>query len=148
MTEIRFYHLELASTDQVLPQLVAKALQTGQNVLIKVMNDQELNRLSDHLWTFDPASFIPHGVPNDPHSKDHPVFLTTADENPNEAHILFTTNMAEYLEFNSYQMVCALFDGKNDKALSAARTLWKSLKDSSHILTYWQQGAKGWEKKA
>jgi len=44
--------------------------------------------------------------------------------------------------------VLDLFDGGDDAALAAARARWKAAKAAGHELAYWQQGARGWEKKA
>ncbi len=147
MTEVRFYHLERSSLDQVLPQLLTKALQTGQRVLIKAPDAKEVERLNEHLWTYDPASFIPHGSAKDGNETDQSVFLTDTDENPNSASILFLTHDLKSAALSSYQMVCEIFDGRNEESLSAARARWKTYKQDGHTLTYWQQGDKGWEKK-
>ena len=148
MTEIRFYHLERSNLDQVLPQLVGKAMQTGQRILIKAPDSKEVERLNEHLWTFDPASFLAHGSAKDGNETDQPVFLTENDNNPNGASILFLTHDLECADLSPYQMVCEIFDGRNEQSLSAARTRWKTYKETGHDLAYWQQGESGWEKKA
>jgi len=70
MTEIRFYHLERTGLDQVLPQLLSKALQNGHRILVKTPSASETERLSAHLWTHDPASFLPHGTKKDGQPED------------------------------------------------------------------------------
>jgi DNA polymerase III subunit chi len=40
-----------------------------------------------------------------------------------------------------------LFDGNDEAALAAARRRWAAAKAAGHALSYWQQGARGWEKK-
>jgi DNA polymerase-3 subunit chi len=147
MTEIRFYHLERSNLDQVLPQLVGKAMQTGQRILIKAPDSKEVERLNEHLWTFDPNSFLPHGSAKDGNETDQPVFITDNDENPNAASILFLTHDLECPDLSLYQMVCEIFDGRNEQSLTSARTRWKAYKEAGHDLAYWQQGENGWEKK-
>ncbi len=34
------------------------------------------------------------------------------------------------------------------RTVQAARARWTAAKSAGHTLTYWQQGARGWEKKA
>ena len=148
MTEIRFYHLEKSELDTVLPQLVGKALQKGERILIKTPDEDEAERISEHLWTFAPESFLPHGTQADGSKTDQPVFITAANENPNGATILFLTHDLEETDLTSYQLVCEIFDGRNEDSLTKARARWKTYKDAGHDLTYWQQGDKGWEKKA
>jgi DNA polymerase-3 subunit chi len=147
MTEIRFYHLERSSLDQALPQLVSKALQTGQRILVKAPDEREVERLNEHLWTYDPASFIPHGSAKDGRETDQTVFITSTDHNPNSASILFLTHNLESADFLSYQMVCEIFDGRSPEHLSAARARWKQYKDSGHTVLYFQQTEKGWQQK-
>jgi DNA polymerase-3 subunit chi len=148
MTEIRFYHLEKSGLDNVLPQLVGKALQKGERILIKAPDENEVERINEHLWTFDPASFLPHGTAADGSETDQPVFITAANENPNGAKILFLTHDLEAADLAAYQLVCEIFDGRNEDSLAKARARWKTYKDAGHDLTYWQQGDKGWDKKA
>jgi DNA polymerase III subunit chi len=148
MTEIRFYHLERSGPDQVLPALLTKALQTGKRVLIKTPDAAYAERLSEHLWTYDPNSFLPHGTAKDGFETDQPVFLSETAENKNNAEILFSLHDHEIPNLETYHMVCAIFDGRDEAALEAARARWKIYKDSNHTLTYWQQGEAGWEKKA
>jgi DNA polymerase-3 subunit chi len=41
-----------------------------------------------------------------------------------------------------------LFDGGDPAAVAAARQRWTAARAGGHTLTYWQQGPRGWEKKA
>lgn len=47
-----------------------------------------------------------------------------------------------------FDRVFDLFDGNDETAMQAARERWKTAKAAGHKLAYWQQGARGWEKKA
>lgn len=148
MSEIRFYHLEQQSLDQVLPSLLSKALEGGHRIVIKTANDQEAKRLNDHLWTYDANSFLPHGIAKDPHADKQPVCLTSADENPNKADVLILTGGATSENIGQFKLCCEMLDGRNPESVSAARQRWKAYQEAGHDITYWQQGQKGWEKKA
>ena len=148
MSEVRFYHLERQSLDQALPQLVGKALQNGHRIVVKAANDQ-VEHINNHLWTYDPNSFIPHGSAKDGNETDQPVWLTANDENPNAAEVLILTHENEAPEIDkAFTLICDMIDGKNEDAVTAARSRWKAYKDAGHDVTYWQQSAQGkWEKK-
>ena len=148
MSEVRFYHLERQSLNQALPQLVSKALQNGHRIVVKAANDQ-VEHINNHLWTYDPNSFIPHGSAKDGNETDQPVWLTANNENPNAADVLILTQENEAPEIdNAFTLICDMIDGKNEDAVAAARTRWKSYKAAGHDVTYWQQSAQGkWEKK-
>lgn len=148
MTDIRLYHLERSSIDTALPQLLHKALQTGERILIKVSCPKEAKRLDEHLWTYDHESFLPHSTTLDGNETDQPVFITNTSENINSASILFLTGDLTEEHLSAYQMVCDIFDGRNPYSLNAARTRWKIYREAGFDPTYWQQTDKGWEKKA
>lgn len=148
MTEIRFYHLERQNIDQALPGLLNKALEQGRRVVVKAANDSEIARLNDHLWTYDPDSFLPHGTKREGFAKDQPVWLTTQDENPNGADVLILTQGTETANHAAFTLCCEMLDGRDETAVAAARTRWKTYKDQGFAITYWQQGEKGWEKKS
>ena len=149
MSEIRFYHLERQTLDQVLPQLLGKALQQGRRAVVRVASDQEVERLNTHLWTYHPNSFLPHGSEHDGHENDQPVWITAGAENPNAADVLILTPGAAAEGLEQFALVCEMIDGRNDEAVSAARARWQSYKDSGHDLTYWQQTPQGgWDQRA
>ncbi len=148
MSEIRFYHMEQKTLDQILPVLLKKALEGGRRVVVKTPDDKETERLNNHLWTYDPSSFLPHGSEKDGHAQDQPVWLTSKDENPNGADVLILTGGAQSESYDQFTLCCDLLDGRNEQAVHDARERWKIYKEAGHEVTYWQQGAKGWEQKA
>ena len=149
MTETRFYHLERTGLEQVLPQLLTKALSTNHRIIVKTPNDQESERLNTHLWTYNPDSFLPHGTKKDGNPKDQPVWITAEDENPNNADVLILTHGQNIPDNQEFALICNIFDGRDPEMLSAARTRWKALKSADANLSYWQQSPEGrWEQKA
>ena len=148
MADIRFYHLERQDLDTALPALVSKALSKGHRIVIKAPDNSEIERLNTHLWTYSPNSFIPHGSKKDGHEANQPVFITDNDEIPNEADVLILTHSCEHGDLSNFKLVCDMFDGRNDDAVQAARSRWKTYKDGDHDVTYWQQSAQGgWTEK-
>ena len=149
MTEVLFYHLQHAPLEQVLPQLLERSLSRDWRVVVKVGNAERLESLVNSLWTFRDNSFLPHGTRDDGPAEAQPIFLTLADENPNAAQVIFLVDGAEPGDITAYQRCVLMFDGRDEEALSQARTHWKTLKGAGHDATYWQQSDEGrWEKKA
>jgi len=148
MADVKFYHLERQTLDQVLPALLGKALQNGHRIIVKAANDQEVERLNTHLWTYDQNSFLPHGSAKDDHHTDQPVWITSNDENPNKADVIILTQGTTTGTEGKFALICDMIDGRNDQAVSEARTRWKTYKDDGHDVTYWQQTPQGgWNKK-
>lgn len=147
MADVRFYHMERQNLDQVLPVLIVKALQNGHRIVVKTGQPAQVEAINEHLWTFDPESFIPHGSAKDGNEADQPVWITEKDENPNAADVLILTHGAEAPLPVEFSLICDMLDGRDPQAVAAARTRWTSYKEQNHSVTYWQQGEKSWEKK-
>jgi DNA polymerase-3 subunit chi len=150
MAEMLFYHLTRRRLEQVLPELLEKTLQRGWRAVVKGGSDERVAQLNSELWSYGRASFLPHGTREDGFSDKQPVYLTTGDERPNNAELLFLVDGADAADVSAYTRVCDLFDGNDEEAVSAARARWKRAKDAGHTLTYWQQSEEtgGWVKKA
>lgn len=148
MSEIRFYHLERQSLEQVLPTLLSKATEGGKRVIVKTADKNETERLNDHLWTYRPDSFLPHGSEKDGNPEQQPIWLTDTDENPNGADILILTGGVQSAKMKDFSLCCEMLDGHDEHAVQEARKRWKAYKDEGFDITYWQQGDKGWEKKS
>ena len=148
MSDIRFYHMEKSSLEQVLPSLLSKALQGGHRIIVKGTNEAQIENLNGHLWSYDAHSFLPHGTVKDGHEQVQPIWLTYENDNPNEAGVLILINGALCEDAAQFSMVCEMLDGRDSDAISAARGRWKIYKEQGHDVTYWQQSEAGkWEKK-
>lgn len=149
MTEVRFYHLQRRTLEHTLPRLLDKIAERGLRAVVMAGSAERVDQLNQHLWTFDPASFLPHGANGDGFAEEQPVFLTWKDENPNGATVLVLTDGVESGALERFDLVCDIFDGNDDDAVTAARARWKACKAAGYALTYWQQTDRGgWEKKA
>ncbi len=148
MTEVRFYHLTRATLETALPMMLEKTLERGQRAVVRASSEERVEALTSWLWTYRDRSFLPHGSAKDGHGELQPVWLTDQDERPNGAQVLFLTDGAVSERLDDYELCAVIFDGNDTVALAAAREQWRSLKDSAHDLTYWQQDEDGrWEKK-
>lgn len=149
MTEVRFYHLTRKRLEEALPELLEKCLERGWRAVVMAGSEERVEALAQHLWTWRERSFLPHGTDRDGEAEHQPVWLTAADEAPNGATVLFLTDGAESRDLERYQLVCTLFDGKDETAVTAARGHWRTWKEAGHSLTYYQQTPTGgWERKA
>lgn len=147
MSDIRFYHLERQTLEKALPALLSKALANGHRIVVKAASAQAVEQLNTDLWTYNPNSFLPHGSAKDGQAENQPVWLTLQDENPNNADVLILTQGCESTMIDQFSLCCEMLDGRNPESVKEARKRWKSYKEAGHTITYWQQSAKGWEKK-
>ena len=147
MTDIGFYHLTRSSLVQALPQLLARTLAARQRAVVLCGTGDRVTALDRALWeTTEP--WLPHGTATDGDAELQPIWLATDDAAPNGGKYLFLVDGTEGARLEAFERVFDLFDGNDPPAVEAARGRWRAAKAAGHTLAYWQQGARGWEKKA
>jgi len=147
MTDIGFYHLTRSTLAKALPQLLARTLAAGQRALVLCGDAEHVAALDRALWEADDP-WLPHGTEADGDAALQPIWLGTGDTAPNNARYLFLTEGTASARLEAFDRVFDLFDGNDPSAVEAARNRWRVAKAAGHSLAYWQQGARGWEKKA
>ena len=148
MAEIGFYHLRTTALERALPSILERALAAGHRIVVMAGSPERVDHLNDLLWTFNDASFLPHGSARDGFAKRQPIWLTAADENPNRASMLVLVDGASSARLGEYARCCDIFDGNDAAALAAARRRWAEAKSAGHQLVYWEQIEGKWEKRA
>ena len=149
MSELWFYHLERSSVDEALPELLNKLLARGGRGLIVSADDTRLERLDQHLWTYQDDSFLPHGLSSQPHADTQPILLSDTGENSNTANMLFCLDGADPGDIGAFERAIVMFEASDETALARARALWASHRNSDTVLSYWKQNDTGrWEKQA
>lgn len=148
MSEIGFYHLTRTPLEQALPRLLGRVLAGGGRAVVKLGEAERLAALDAALWLSTDPDWLPHGSKASGMAERQPIWLTLEDEAPNGAAFLFLVDGAQSARLEGFERVFDLFDGQDEQALVAARARWKAAKAAGHGLTYWQQGERGWQKKA
>jgi DNA polymerase-3 subunit chi len=149
MTDIQFYHLTSTPLERALPKLLEKAVQGGFRTLVLMESEAKAEAMNNQLWTYDPASFLPHGTAKDGHKESQPVYITASEENPNKADLLVVTDGSELELGESFRRVLDVFDGNDEPVVAKARARWKKYQGEGHSVSYVKQNdAGGWEKVA
>lgn len=154
--EIGFYHLTRMALDQALPKLLGRVLAAEGRAMVLCGGAERLAALDDALWVCADPDWLPHGASRHAgplgEAAPQPIWLTTEDVGEgaaaNGARFLFLVDGAQSARLDAFDRVFDLFDGNDEAAVAAARTRWVAAKAAGHALSYWQQGARGWEKKA
>ncbi len=147
MSERGFYHLTRTSADQALPRLLGRTLAAGQRAVVLCGSEARVAALDDALWAAAEPDWLPHGSARTGEADLQPIWLTAVPEAPNGARYLFLIDSTD-TDAAPFERVFDLFDGTDEAAVQAARRLGTAAKAAGHQLTYWQQGERGWEKKA
>ena len=93
--EILFYHLTESRVEDALPSLLERSLERNWRVAVQTVDDARCELLDDHLWTFRPDSFLPHGMDSGPNADLQPILLTSGAANQNKAGVRFVIDGAE-----------------------------------------------------
>jgi DNA polymerase-3 subunit chi len=148
-TEVYFYHLERRSLEEVLPTLLERSLERGWRATVQVASEERVEALNTLLWTYREESFLPHGTARDGSPEAHPIYLTTGEDNPNDARVRFLVDGATLADASAYARIVFIFDGRDEAAVERARADWRAAKDRGHTVSYWQQDEAGrWQQKA
>jgi DNA polymerase-3 subunit chi len=149
LTKHSFYHLQRQPLEAALPKLLESVYGAGLRAVVQVSSPERVKDLNKLLWTYDPGGFLPHGTKSDGEAADQPIYLTTANENPNGASVLVLVDGADALDVSAYDRCLYMFDGNDPAALEAARERWRRCAEGTAKMTYWQQSAQGgWQEKA
>src|SRR5947208_6077501 len=112
MTEILIYQLQRQPLERVLPALIEKSVERGWRVIVQAASEERIEALDAQLWTYNDASFLPHGTDRESDAATQPVLLTASDGNPSGATVRFLIDGAPVpADAESYQRLVLLFDG-------------------------------------
>jgi DNA polymerase-3 subunit chi len=141
------YHLLSMPLERALPKLLERARAEGHPIVVRAGSAERVAQLDAVLWTYEEASFLPHGSARDGNAAAQPIWLTEHGENPNGASMLVLVDGVQSDDLGAFVRCADLFDGNDDSAVEAARERWRRAREAGHVLTYWQQTASGWERR-
>ncbi len=145
---VAFYHCTAATPEAVLPKLALKAVEAGHRVLVHAAEKAQAEAMDETLWTYDPDSFLPHGIAGGGQDADQPLLIADSFEPVNGADLAIAMSGRLPGGDSGFARVLYLFDGNDESALQAARQHWKALAEREGVETaYWAQGERGWEKR-
>ena len=142
--EIEFRNVAGQRFEMGLAAFLEPELAAGRRALVLCGSRERLEALNLGLWTYDPASFIPHGAAADGYPEQQPVYLTLTEENPNDARLLVLVDDAEAAAPEAFERCCVIFDRNDPAAREAARTRWRNVMAAGHKPVYWEFSSEGW----
>jgi DNA polymerase III subunit chi len=148
LAEVGFYHLLSIPLERALPKLIERVWMQGHRVVVRAGSAERVEHLNVLLWTYEEASFLPHGSGRDGNATAQPIWLTHDDKNPNSASMLVLVDSVQADDLAAFARCADLFDGNDADAVEAARGRWRRARGAGHSLTYWQQTSSGWERKS
>ena len=115
----------------------------GLKALVLCADRERSAALNAGLWTFDPASFLPHGGPGEGAPDEHPIWVADA-EPETQAETIIVVDDAEPADWEAYQARRYLFDARDPAARDAGRARWRQWSEAGKPLAYWSFDGSEW----
>ena len=144
--QVDFYHLTLRRLDRALPQIAEKVLAGGARLLVVSGEAGQRAALDRALWTYAPASFLPHGVAGEGDDAAQPVLIAGDPVAANGARMVAIVDGVWRDEALGFDRAFHFF---GEDHVGAARAAWRGLAGREDVeRRYWKQTERGWEQAA
>ena len=119
MTQIIFYSTSPLQVEKTLFALLEKSLEKGNKSLLLLKDKEKCLSINEQLWTYNQNSFLPHISEDDQiyDNIDVPVYLSTKNENPFKAELLFSIDGFLPDNIDHFERVIIIID-VNDELLN------------------------------
>jgi DNA polymerase-3 subunit chi len=120
---VGFYLLQRDPVERALPQIAAKAMESGQRMLVVSGDAALLDRLDAALWSERADTFLAHGRAGQPHAERQPILLSDVCDAANGARLCALADGEWRDDALGFERVLLFFD---DARRGAARQVWRS----------------------
>ena len=134
MTLVGFYVVQTSDSGQrlrVAARLADKAFQRGHRIFIHATDEAQASELNELLWSFRPASFLPHGLHGQKHSETIAIGWGQEPNNHNDLLINLQLEIPSF--FSRFARVAEVVTQEPD-SLAALRKSWTFYKERGYQL--------------
>ena len=134
MTLVGFYVVQTSDSGQrlrVAARLADKAFQRGHRIFINATDEAQASELNELLWSFRPASFLPHGLHGQKHSETIAIGWGQEPNNHNDLLINLQLEIPSF--FSRFARVAEVVTQEPD-SLAALRKSWTFYKERGYQL--------------
>ncbi len=134
MTRVGFYVVQAAEQGQrlrVAVRLADKAFQQGHRIFINAADEVQARTLDELLWSYRPASFLPHGLHGQEHCDTIAIGWGQDPQNHNDLLINLQLDIPSF--FSRFQRVAEVVT-QDAASLQALRESWKFYKERGYQL--------------
>ncbi len=134
MTLVGFYVMQTSDPGQrlrVAARLADKAFQRGHRIFINATDEAQATELNKLLWSFRPASFLPHGLHGQEHSETIAIGWGQEPNNHNDLLINLQLEIPSF--FSRFARVAEVVTQEPD-SLAALRHSWTFYKERGYQL--------------
>ncbi|MEE4145560.1 MAG: DNA polymerase III subunit chi [Halieaceae bacterium] len=134
MTRVGFYVVQAADQAQrlqVAVRLADKAFQQGHRIFINATDEAQARTLDELLWTYRPASFLPHGLHGEAQSDT--IAIGWGQEPLNHNDLLINLQLGIPGFFSRFRRVAEVVT-QDPASLDALRRSWTFYKERGYQL--------------
>ena len=134
MTLVGFYVMQTSDPGQrlrVAARLADKAFQRGHRIFINATDEAQAIEINELLWSFRPASFLPHGLHGQEHSETIAIGWGQEPNNHNDLLINLQLEIPSF--FSRFARVAEVVTQEPD-SLAALRKSWTFYKERGYQL--------------
>jgi len=134
MTRVGFYVVQAAQQNQrlqVAARLADKAFARGHRIFINAADKSQAGALSELLWSFRPASFLPHGLCGEEHAETIAIGWGQGPDTHNDLLINLQLEIPAF--FSRFQRVAEVVT-QDPESLEALRRSWTFYKERGYQL--------------
>lgn len=134
MTRVGFYVVQAREQSQrlqVAVRLADKAFQRGHRIFINAVDEGQARQLDDLLWTYRPASFLPHGLHGEEQSNT--IAIGWGQEPQGHNDLLINLRLEIPAFFSRFSRVAEVVT-QDPASLEALRRSWTFYKERGYQL--------------
>ncbi len=134
MTRVGFYVVQAAGVDQrlqVAARLAGKAFGQGHRILINAADKPQAEELDRLLWTYRPASFLPHSLLGS--QPEQPISIGWGQDPSGHDDLLINLQLGVPDFFSRFHRVAEVVT-QDPSSLSALRASWSFYKERGYKL--------------
>lgn len=132
----------------------------GFQSLILMPDENQINHMSQALWSYKKEGFLPHLDVSDKSAAQTPILTSSYEkfmdlddikEVLKDKSMLLVTSQhdIEPERLQSFDLCCEMLNGHNQQDVEAGRKRWARYKDAGFSVSYWAQDDQGrWSQKA
>ncbi len=129
LAHIDFYQLLGGEVEELAAQLIEKCRAASKKAILYTTKDAT-DAASRAIWTVKDLSFYAHGIDNGEGHDIAPIWISSdVSQNQIEAEFALVTNSLSLPDYDAFERVFILFDGRDAAALDDARKQWKTLSE-------------------
>jgi len=134
VTRVGFYVVQAARQEQrlqVAARLADKAFQQGHSIFINAVDEAQARSLDELLWSFRPASFLPHGLHGEENSET--IAIGWGQEPVGHDDLLINLQLEIPAFFSRFRRVAEVVT-QDAESLAALRRSWSFYKERGYQL--------------